>query len=326
MIQDLRLQQLTLWIKETWPEATLSVASADASFRRYFRIHYQDKTMIAMDAPPDKEDSRPFIDITQRLLNAGVHVPDIFKQSLDQGFLVLSDLGSTPYLDQLNEESADALYADAIDALIKIQQANSTDLPVYNADLLQTEMRLMPDWFLNTHLQLTLTEKQQQIVSNTFDALTTAVLEQPQAFVHRDYHSRNLMFSAKRNPGIIDYQDAVLGAISYDLVSLLRDCYIAWPNNKVEQWALAYRDQAVNAHIIDAVDDATFIRWFDLMGLQRHIKVLGIFARLYHRDGKENYLNDLPLTLEYVMQVGKKYPETEALISLFKQFDIAKKI
>ncbi len=326
MIQDLRLQQLTLWIKETWPEATLSVASADASFRRYFRIHYQDKTMIAMDAPPDKEDSRPFIDITQRLLNAGVHVPDIFKQSLDQGFLVLSDLGSTPYLDQLNEESADALYADAIDALIKIQQANSTDLPVYNADLLQTEMRLMPDWFLNTHLQLTLTEKQQQIVSNTFDALTTAVLEQPQAFVHRDYHSRNLMFSAKRNPGIIDYQDAVLGAISYDLVSLLRDCYIAWPNNKVEQWALAYRDQAVNAHIMDAVDDATFIRWFDLMGLQRHIKVLGIFARLYHRDGKENYLNDLPLTLEYVMQVGKKYPETEVLISLFKQLDIAKKI
>ena len=326
MIQDLRLQQLTLWIKETWPEATLSVASADASFRRYFRVHYQDKTMIAMDAPPDKEDSRPFIDMTQRLLNAGVHVPDIFKQSLDQGFLVLSDLGSTPYLDQLNEESADALYADAIDALIKIQQADSTDLPVYNADLLQTEMQLMPDWFLNTHLQLTLTKKQQQIISNTFDALTTAVLEQPQAFVHRDYHSRNLMFSAKRNPGIIDYQDAVLGAISYDLVSLLRDCYIAWPNNKVEQWALAYRDQAVNAHIIDAVDDATFIRWFDLMGLQRHIKVLGIFARLYHRDGKENYLNDLPLTLEYVMQVGKKYPETEALISLFKQFDIAKKI
>ncbi len=326
MTQDLRLQQLTAWIKETWPEATLSVASADASFRRYFRIHHQGKTMIAMDAPPEKENSRPFIDITQRLLNASVHVPTIFKQSLEQGFLVLSDLGSTPYLDQLNAKSADTLYSDAIDALIKIQQADSTDLAVYNTDLLQTEMQLMPDWFLNTHLQLTLTTKQQQIISNTFDALTKAVLEQPQVFVHRDYHSRNLMLTTQHNPGIIDYQDAVLGPLTYDLVSLLRDCYIAWPNHKVEQWALAYRDQAVNSCIMDAVDDATFIRWFDLMGLQRHIKVLGIFARLYHRDGKENYLNDLPLTLDYVMQIGKRYPETEALITLFQQLDIAKKI
>ncbi len=326
MTQDLRLQQLTCWIKETWPEATLSVASADASFRRYFRIHHQGNTLIAMDAPPEKEDSQPFVDITQRLLNAGVHAPKILKQSLEQGFLVLSDLGSTPYLNQLNKETADTLYADAIQALLKIQQADSTDLPIYNTALLQTEMQLMPDWFLDTHLKLTLNTSQQQIISNTFDALTKAVLEQPQAFVHRDYHSRNLMRTAKHNPGIIDYQDAVLGAVTYDLVSLLRDCYIAWPNNKVEQWALAYRDQAVSANIINAVDSATFIRWFDLMGLQRHIKVLGIFARLCHRDGKKNYLDDLPLTLDYVMQVGKKHPETQALIALFEQLDIAKKI
>ncbi|HFC93193.1 MAG TPA: aminoglycoside phosphotransferase, partial [Leucothrix mucor] len=181
-------------------------------------------------------------------------------------------------------------------------------------------------WFLATHLQLGLDKSQQKIISDTFADLTSAVLEQPQAFVHRDYHSRNLMLTETDNPGIIDYQDAVLGAITYDLVSLLRDCYIAWSENKVEQWALAYRDQAVEAGVIGSVDNDIFMRWFDLMGLQRHIKVLGIFARLYHRDGKENYLNDLPQTVEYVMQVGKKYPETQALVQLFEELGIAKKI
>lgn len=326
MTQDPRLQQLTNWIKQTYPEATLSVASADASFRRYFRIHWQNETMIAMDAPPEKEDSSPFIDVTQRLLKAGVHAPEILKYSLEQGFMVLSDLGSTPYLDRLNKETADNLYADAITALIKIQQADTQGLPVYNVDLLQQEMQLMPSWFLATHLQLGLDKSQQKIISDTFADLTSAVLEQPQAFVHRDYHSRNLMLTETDNPGIIDYQDAVLGAITYDLVSLLRDCYIAWSENKVEQWALAYRDQAVEAGVIGSVDNDIFMRWFDLMGLQRHIKVLGIFARLYHRDGKENYLNDLPQTVEYVMQVGKKHPETQALVQLFEELGIAKKI
>jgi aminoglycoside/choline kinase family phosphotransferase len=325
MTQDLRLQQLTQWIQQTWPEATLSVASVDASFRRYFRVHLQGETLIAMDAPPEKEDSSPFIDVTQRLLNADVQAPKIFKHSLTQGFMVLSDLGSTPYLERLNEETADALYKDAISTLIKIQQADTTDLPLYNAALLQQEMQLMPEWFLNTHLQLQLTVQQQQIIVDTFNALTSAVLEQPQVFVHRDYHSRNLMITPCDNPGVIDYQDAVLGAITYDLVSLLRDCYIAWSNKRVEQWALYYRDQAVKAQLINAIDDQTFMRWFDLMGLQRHIKVLGIFARLYHRDGKQNYLNDLPQTLRYVMQVGKKHGETQDLIQLFEQLDIAAK-
>lgn len=326
MTQDLRLQQLTNWIKETWPEATLSVASADASFRRYFRIHLEDKTMIAMDAPPEKEDSSPFIDITQRLLKADVHAPEIIKHSVEQGFMVLSDLGSTPYLDRLNKETSDDLYAAAITELIKIQQAESQGLPLYTKALLQQEMQLMPDWFLGTHLQLNLDKSQQKIISDTSVDLTHAVLAQPQTFVHRDYHSRNLMLMKNNNPAVIDYQDAVLGAITYDLVSLLRDCYIAWPNDKVEQWALAYRDQAVVAGVIESVDDQTFMRWFDLMGLQRHIKVLGIFSRLYHRDGKENYLNDLPQTLDYVMQVGKKHPETQALIQLFKELDISKKV
>jgi aminoglycoside/choline kinase family phosphotransferase len=326
MTKDLRLQQLTNWVKKSLPEASLSVASADASFRRYFRVYCQNQTMIAMDAPPEKEDSNPFIDITQRLLNADVHVPEILEYSLKQGFMLLSDLGSTPYLDRLNNETADDLYADAITALIKIQQADTQGLPVYNADLLQQEMQLMPDWFLGTHLQLDLSASQQKIITDIFTDLSNAVLEQPQAFVHRDYHSRNLMLTENNNPGIIDYQDAVLGAITYDLVSLLRDCYIAWSDNKVEQWALAYRNQAVAAGVIASVDDDTFMRWFDLMGLQRHIKVLGIFARLYHRDGKENYLNDLPQTLDYVLQVGKKHPETQALTQLFAEWEISKKI
>ncbi|MCK5896021.1 MAG: phosphotransferase [Cocleimonas sp.] len=324
MPQDLRLQQLTHWVQETWPEATLTVASADASFRRYFRIHHKGKTMIAMDAPPDKEESGSFIEVTHRLLNVSVHAPDILKQSLSKGFMVLSDLGSTPYLACLNDATADTLYTDAMKALISIQQADTNGLPPYDAHLLQQEMQLMPDWFLTTHLSLNLTSAQQHVLQVTFEQLTTVALEQPQVFVHRDYHSRNLMFMDRDNPGVIDYQDAVLGAITYDLVSLLRDCYISWSSNKVTQWALEYRDKAVAMGLMASVDDTTFMRWFDLMGLQRHIKVLGIFARLYHRDGKENYLNDLPQTLEYVMQVGKKHPETQALVQLFNDLNIPK--
>ncbi len=326
MTQDIRLQELTQWIHKTWPEATLSVASADASFRRYFRIHNNDKTMIAMDAPPEKEDTTPFVDVTQRLLKAGVHAPEILKQSLKKGFLVLSDLGSTPYLDKLNDTTADELYGDALQALVKIQQASTSNLPVYNTKLLEQEMQLMPEWFLQTHLGFDIENHQQKIIQQTFDHLSSAIIKQPQVFVHRDYHSRNLMITTKNNPAIIDYQDAVLGAITYDLVSILRDCYIAWPNHKVEQWALNYRDKAVEAGLMESVDDKTFIKWFDLMGLQRHIKVLGIFARLCHRDGKESYLNDLPLTLSYVMAVGKKHPETQAFVDLFEQLDIPAKI
>jgi aminoglycoside/choline kinase family phosphotransferase len=326
MSQDLRLQQLTHWVQATWPEATLTVASADASFRRYFRIHYKDKTMIAMDAPPDKEDSSSFINVTHRLLNVSVHAPNILKQSLSKGFMVLSDLGSTPYLDCLNDNTADTLYTDAINTLISLQHANTDELPHYDVALLQQEMQLMPDWFLGTHLSLVLTTTQQRQVDETFAHLTAAVLEQPQVFVHRDYHSRNLMFTHHDNPGVIDYQDAVLGAISYDLVSLLRDCYISWSESKVTQWALEYRDKAVAIGLMASVDDKTFMRWFDLMGLQRHLKILGIFARLYHRDGKKNYLNDIPQTLEYVMQVGEKHPETQALVQLFNDLKIPEKI
>ncbi len=334
MNKDARLQQLTHWIQQDIPNARIEVASADASFRRYFRIiddnshdsTQNNKTLIAMDAPPAHEDCAPFIDITQRLHKAGVHVPKIIKHDLQQGFILMEDLGNTPYLDKLNDNSADALYGDALNALLKIQQADTQGLPEYDERLLQEEMQLMPEWFLKTHLGITPTSEQQKIIDRTLTVISTLVLQQPQAFVHRDYHSRNLMITSQDNPGVIDYQDAVLGPVSYDLVSLLRDCYIHWPNEKIAKWVRNYQTQLEAEGLINKVPEATFIQWFDIMGLQRHIKVLGIFARLNHRDGKTNYLNDLPLTLHYVMQTGNKYPLIRPLIELFNEWKIVKKI
>ena len=326
---DTRLAQLTQWIHQDWPEAKIEVASADASFRRYFRITHNNKTTIAMDAPPEVEDCEPFIDITQRLRNANVHAPEIIKKDLEQGFLLLEDFGSTPYLEVLNTESADKLYTEALKSLLHIQKTDTSDLPEYDDEFLQTEMALMPEWFLKEHLDITPTKEQQKIISRTFNVISTAVQQQPQVFVHRDFHSRNLM-QLQNNPagkiGIIDYQDAVLGPITYDLVSLLRDCYISWPNERIADWVLDFKQQAEEADLMHKVPDATFIQWFDYMGLQRHIKVLGIFARLNHRDGKADYLNDLPLTLQYVMEVGKKYPLTRPLTELFNEWGIPEKI
>ena len=334
MNKDIRLQQLTHWIQQDLSNATIEVASADASFRRYFRISHRIrnndennvKTFIAMDAPPEQEDCAPFIDVTQRLRDAGVHTPKIIKQDLDQGFLLMEDLGNTPYLNELNENSADKLYGDALATLLKIKQADTQGLPEYNDELLLDEMQLMPEWFLKTHLGIMPTTEQQKIIDRTLTVISTVVLQQPQVFVHRDYHSRNLMITANDNPGVIDYQDAVLGPITYDLVSLLRDCYISWSNEKIADWVLGYKPKAEATGLMDKVPETTFIQWFDMMGLQRHIKVLGIFARLNHRDGKTNYLDDLPLTLHYVMQAGNKYPLIRPLIDLFNQWDIPQKI
>lgn len=324
MTDDVRLVGLKNWVKNTlkWHNATIEVASADASFRRYFRITHAGKTTIAMDAPPDKEDTTPFIDITQRLLKTGAHAPDIIAENKEQGYLLLEDLGSLAYLDILNNTTADALYSDALQALITLQKTNRTGLPFYDKTLLHNEMALMPTWFLDTHLNIKLNSKQHSLINQTFDQLCHAIETQATGFVHRDYHSRNLLQTSKNNPGIIDYQDAVTGPLTYDVVSLLRDCYITWPEEKVETWALQYRDSAVAAQLMPAIDDADFMRDLDLMGLQRHIKVLGIFARLYHRDGKENYLNDLPMTLNYVMNIGKKHKETQKLIQLFEELGV----
>lgn len=329
MKDDPRLQLLTNWIQKDWPTATIEVASDDASFRRYFRVsnvvNKESKTFIAMDAPPEQENCTPFIDVTTRLRNANVHAPEIIKQDLDQGFLLLEDFGNTPYLDELNNETADQLYGDALKCLIKIQQADTDGLPEYDEALLLQEMQLMPDWFLNKHLDITPTVEQQKIIDRTLHSITAVVSQQPQVFVHRDYHSRNLMITDNDNPGVIDYQDAVLGPVTYDLVSILRDCYIKWPIEKVSEWALAFKKDAVAAGLIHDVSDETFSQWFDYMGMQRHIKVLGIFSRLNHRDGKDGYLNDLPLTLDYFMNVANKYPLTRALADLFKEWKIPEK-
>jgi len=342
MSKDLRLEQLTDWIHQYYPNATIEVASADASFRRYFRVSNFDddntnRTAIAMDAPPEQEDCTPFVDVTQRLRDAGVHAPEIIKQDLKQGFLLLEDFGNTPYLNLLSAQTADKLYGDAIKALVKIQSADTQGLPEYDEAFLQQEMQLMPEWFLQKHLGITPTSEQQKIIDRTLAVISASVLQQPQVFVHRDYHSRNLMVlddslakvrgCPSNNVGIIDYQDAVLGPVTYDLVSLLRDCYIRWPHEKISKWVLIdYKQQAEQAGLISNVKDATFIQWFDYMGLQRHIKVLGIFARLNHRDRKAHYLDDLPLTLHYVMEVANKYPLTRPLVDLFNEWNIPETI
>jgi aminoglycoside/choline kinase family phosphotransferase len=324
---DSRLEQLQAWIAATqgWTQFDIRPASADASFRRYFRVIHQEQSYIAMDAPPEKEDIVPFLDVSHRLSSTGVHVPVIYAESTEHGFILLEDLGSTPYQAEL-EHHAETLYRDAMQAMVQMQQASTDHLPLYDDSRLLEEMQLMPEWFLTVHLGIDLDNGQQAIVNNAFNALLTGITQQPKGFVHRDYHSRNLMVTTNNNPGIIDYQDAVYGPLTYDLVSLLRDCYVCWPHQQVENWALQYRSMAVESGLIQAIDDDTFLRWFDLIGLQRHIKVLGIFARLNHRDGKSHYLCDLPLTLSYVMDIGKQHPETQALIQLFAELDIPERI
>ena len=313
---DSRLTLLTRWVTDDlgFSGARLEPASADASFRRYFRLTRGRDTYIVMDAPPEKETLAPFVEVAQMLAAMGLNVPLVLARELRQGLLLLSDLGTRQYLDELAaERDVDRLYADAMDALLKMQTrggASARTLPPYGRSLLLREMELMPEWFLSRHLDITLDESDRAMLERLFDALIDCALKQPAAFVHRDYHSRNLLLSEDGNPGIIDFQDAVYGALTYDLVSLLKDCYIAWPRARVESWALQYRERLLAAGLQAGADAREFIRWFDLMGLQRHIKVLGIFARLYYRDAKSGYLNDLPRVLAYTEAAAALYPET----------------
>lgn len=320
MIKDnTRLDEIHHWLKTIFPSTnyTLESASNDASFRRYFRVTVQANTWVLMDAPPAQEDTKPFVEIGTFLYNHGIHVPKIYERDTDAGFLLLSDFGYRPYLDELNEQSADGLYKAAIDSLINIQLCTTQDinLPAYDRALLQQEMNLFPDWFLDKHLNIATPE----FLQTTFNHLIASALNQPQVVVHRDYHSRNLMHTTENSPGIIDFQDAVIGAISYDLVSLLRDCYIAWPEDKINQWIHYYLSTAQQQGLLAGISLAQFTQWFDWMGLQRHIKVLGIFCRLNYRDGKTNYMNDLPLTLKYVRKITAKYSEFSELSDFLQQ-------
>lgn len=299
--------------------ARLERASADASFRSYWRTFSEGRSWIVMDAPPDLEDIRPWLEIAGRLEQAGLHSPSIRAADPQAGFVLMSDLGGTLYLPQLREDSADALYGDALSALLRMQRdIEASDLPPYDEQRLVAEMELLPEWFLQRHLGFTPDCDQWDVIELAFRALANAALRQEQVFVHRDYHSRNLLVMEHDNPGILDFQDAVRGPITYDLVSLLRDCYIAWPEPRVQAWVEAYRQQLVAAGMTQ-VDEATFRRGFDLMGLQRHIKVLGIFCRLWYRDGKAGYLGDLPLVWQYTRDVGSRYAETAGLVALIEQ-------
>lgn len=310
-----RLEQLHTWICKSLGinDYKLQLASADASFRRYFRLQYGLQSFIVMDAPPERESCEHFIDIANRLLATGVNVPEILEVDAGNGFILLSDLGSSLYLDGLNDENADALYDDALAALLTIQQrADTTGMPVYSENLLQAEMDLFTDWLLGRHLQLQLNGSRLAELKKLFEFLKETALTQPRVFVHRDYHSRNLMICEEHNPGILDFQDAVIGPVTYDLVSLLKDCYIKWPREKVNTWALDFYYQLEQTEI----DETGFLRWFDLMGIQRHLKASGIFARLYHRDNKSGYLQDIPRTLSYIVDLETDYPELGCLIEL----------
>ncbi|MFQ5659688.1 MAG: aminoglycoside phosphotransferase family protein [Gammaproteobacteria bacterium] len=296
---------------------TLAPASEDASFRRYFRVSRAAESMIVMDAPPDKEDCRPYIEITGRLLACRVNVPRIRACDPDRGFLLLDDLGTKLYLYSLTEDSSDRLYADAVKALLQIQAKASVDgLRGYDATLLQEEMTLFRDWLLEQHLQLNNTW--QKLLDESFALLEQAALEQPQVFVHRDYHSRNLLVTEQHNPGIVDFQDALKGPLTYDAVSLFKDCYIKWPRSQVIKRALDYRRQACAYLGID-VSEQQFLRWFDLMGVQRQLKASGIFTRLCHRDGKAGFLQDIPRTLSYILELEGEYPELRPLIALLRE-------
>ena len=308
-----RLQQLQQWLDSLADNTytNLQAASADASFRQYFRVtdSRNGKTFIVMDAPPEKENCKPFLQVTELLRDAGVNAPAVLAMDLQQGFLLLDDLGNRPYLNELNNDTADALYLDAIEAIIKMQRIDAI-LPLYNRELLQKEMDLFEEWYVKRHLNKTLSDTQKEVLTGIFDRLIESAREQPQVFVHRDYHSRNLMITEENNPGVIDYQDAVIGPVTYDLVSLFKDCYIQWPREKVELWLELYLARITPERLIDK---QTLLRWFDFMGVQRHLKVLGIFARLNYRDGKAQYLNDLPLTLQYTLEASAAYPELQPL-------------
>lgn len=321
---DNRQQQLETWLSTALKSAkfTLTTASADASFRRYFRVHVADKTLIAMDAPPTHESCTPFVQVAQLLAEAGLNAPKVLAQDLAQGFLLLSDLGDDTYLSKLNDKTAPELYKNATDALIKMQGISATGvLPNYDAAMLGREMQLFPDWYVTQHLKTTLTPEQQVVLNNTFKLLSENILAQGQVFVHRDYHSRNLMLTAENNPGILDFQDAVYGAISYDLVSLLKDAYIGWDEEQVIDWAVRYWQPAKKAGLPIPDDFSEFYRDFEWMGAQRHIKVLGIFARLSHRDGKHNYLNDMPIVMAYLRKVCERYVELRPMLRLLNQFE-----
>ena len=322
-----RIDTLRGWLKGLEPSwqldlATLAPASADASFRRYFRIESKNPTyptLIVMDAPPQHEPLDAFIEIDLLLFEAGLHVPQILEQNIEDGFLLLSDLGHKTYLEALKDESANALYRDAIHALVQMQLASKPNvLPNYDQALLQRELDLFPEWYLKQHLQVELSPIQTAQMQQAFALIIENNLAQEKVFVHRDFHSRNLMVTDQNNPGILDFQDAVYGPITYDAASLWRDAYIAWPEEMVIDWVIQFWEEGRKSGLPMPSDFGQFYRDFEWMGLQRHLKVLGIFARLFHRDGKDGYLKDIPLVLDYAIATANRYIELKPLARILE--------
>ncbi len=319
-----RLELVHDWLARQFPGRPLSVApaSADASFRRYFRVTFDDGlTRIVMDAPPEHEDCRPFVHVAGLLHEAGVHAPEILAQDLEHGLLLLTDLGSITYLDALDASNADGLFRDALDALLKWQLASRPDaLPPYDEALLRRELNLFPDWYVARHLGSPLTAPQQEALERIQVLLLQNILAQPKVFVHRDYMPRNLMV-CEHNPGVLDFQDAVYGPVSYDVASLFRDAFISWEEERVLDWAVRYWEKARRAGLPVDADFGAFYRDLEWMGLQRHLKVLGIFARINYRDGKPKYLADTPRFVNYVRQVAARYNQLAPLARLFDELE-----
>jgi len=329
------MDKIKTWLSTTpYRDYEITVASADASFRKYYRLDSRVKpendeksvtlslteglnrsSVLLMDSSLEKDSLAPFIDVTSRLTDANVNAPKILEQNIEDGFLIIEDFGNTHYLNILDADNFRELYSKAIDTIITMQEADTKNLPLYDKTFLHFEMDLMKDWYLEKNLKVKLSESQKKTIEESLDAISNVVLSQPQdIFVHRDYHSRNIMLTKDDKIGVIDYQDAMSGGITYDLVSLLKDCYISYEREEIEKLALEFRDKKG----LDASDDE-FLKWFDFMGIQRHIKVLGIFSRLFLRDGKDGYLKDIPLTLKYTIDTAKRYEETKELSRLLKE-------
>ena len=317
-----RYNSLQNWLTEILGTSAFNLkpASEDASFRTYHRLFLKNKTFIVIDATPEQENCKVFIKITKKLRACDVNVPIIHNVNIEQGFLLLSDLGNDLYLNKLNKSSIYELYSDALSTLVAIQVlVNVGGVDEYDKSLLISEMNLFREWLIEKHLNIKLSDSQVKILTTLFDLLVNNALQQPKVFVHRDFHSRNLMVTKENNPGVIDYQDAVYGPISYDLVSILKDCYIKWPKEEIDKWIDFYLNKLYEEKAQYRINRDEFVRWFDLMGVQRHLKASGIFARLSHRDGKHNFLEDIPRTLSYILDLKETYEELQPICIILEE-------
>jgi aminoglycoside/choline kinase family phosphotransferase len=329
--QDARLVLLTEWLAslDLVDAGSRRPASSDASFRRYFRLDVlpalRDRlgdTLVAMDAPPERENVPAFIHVDGLLMNAGVTVPAIVARDVERGFLLLSDLGTTTYMQRLDADNAAFMYSDAVDTLLKFQLASQPGvLPAFDRAFALREMNLFPEWYVAKHLGITMTDQQKAQLDQVFDAICANVLAQQQVYMHRDFHSRNLMFLEQGNPGVLDFQDAVYGPVTYDLASLLRDAYIQWDEELVLDWVVRYWQSAKRLGLPVNPDIDAFYRDFEFMGMQRHLKILGIFCRLNYRDGKSIYMGDLPTVMDYVRKTANRYKELKPLLRLLDAFE-----